>query len=118
VPLLSMIRVLTPSLLIQFAVISPAGPAPTMRTSTALLSIVVAPILFFLCSVAVWFECLAWRPVWFEVVHSMSDRWLYICGGVVHGKRAGLHLAAYRVGLSHLSYRDDSIIHLTVGYMS
>jgi hypothetical protein len=59
VPLLSMILVLTPSLLIQFAVISPAGPAPTMRTSTELLSIVVAPILPFLGNVAVWFECLA-----------------------------------------------------------
>jgi hypothetical protein len=57
VPLLSMIRVLTPSLLIQFAVISPAGPAPTMSTSTALLSIDVAPILFFLGNVAVQFEC-------------------------------------------------------------
>jgi hypothetical protein len=30
-----------------------------MRTSTELLSIVVAPILPFLGNVAVWFECLA-----------------------------------------------------------
>lgn len=34
VPRLSMIRVLTFSLLIHSAVIRPAGPAPTMRTST------------------------------------------------------------------------------------
>lgn len=34
VPRLSMIRVLTLSLLIHSAVIRPAGPAPTMRTST------------------------------------------------------------------------------------
>jgi hypothetical protein len=41
-----MILVLTPSLLIQFAVISPAGPDPTIRTSTLLLSIFIAPISF------------------------------------------------------------------------
>lgn len=34
VPRLSMIRVLTFNLLIHSAVIRPAGPAPTMRTST------------------------------------------------------------------------------------
>jgi hypothetical protein len=35
VPRLSTILVLTPHLLIQFAIISPAGPAPMMRTSTS-----------------------------------------------------------------------------------
>ena len=39
VPLLSIILVLTPSLLIQLAVIRPAGPAPTMSTSTCVLSV-------------------------------------------------------------------------------
>jgi hypothetical protein len=34
VPLLSTMRVLIPHLLIQVAAIKPAGPAPTMRTST------------------------------------------------------------------------------------
>jgi hypothetical protein len=53
VPLLSMIRVFTPSLLIQFAVIRPAGPAPTMRTSTVLLSIEAASIFFLFCSLIV-----------------------------------------------------------------
>jgi hypothetical protein len=32
---LSTIRVFTPHLLIQFAIMSPAGPAPMMRTSTS-----------------------------------------------------------------------------------
>lgn len=40
-----MIRVLTPSLLIQLAVISPAGPDPTIRTSTVLLFVVAVSIL-------------------------------------------------------------------------
>lgn len=39
VPLLSIILVLTPSLLIQLAVIRPAGPAPTMSTSTCVLPV-------------------------------------------------------------------------------
>ena len=41
VPLLSTIRVLTLSLDSQFAVIRPAGPAPTMSTSTLEVAILV-----------------------------------------------------------------------------
>jgi hypothetical protein len=48
----------------------------------------------------------------------MSERRIYICGGVVDGKRAGLHLATY-LTCPAITFElcDDYTIHLTVGYM-